>query len=481
MRIKLAESGRCETLVQRAQPGRTGQMNNQVDNQRERHNESQTGQLRRFEACHQTNENKIRRIVRIHKNSKHFFRKENRPTGRAVLDFLIRLLLACLPGRLVGLANGLIHSLKHDPKHSSKRSSTADHHHRRSFSALISSPFKMSNKANPSNLSHPHPCTIESTSLPAGPLGRCKFTFHIALNIALHIIQKLNHLLKSTSVRSFARSLDLCVPSDRPNQKHSKVNSDKPYHNLPTYGLRSNLSHRPLILMPLITLVLLCAPNVCHANESCFGGIETFEKTGMYDFNTEIKPRGTLLQQNDQALTRDCINQCKNQPICASFGLDYTRFICAAYTHSSSQTMAPNYPLRDKLQITNTTNYFEKVCYKGMSREEYQRICGLERLWAYERVLDAFLDGFEDLSIPGVANKEDCAKQCLIETNFSCRSADYDHSSKVCRLSREDRRTQPQAFRQVFGSKRDYLENQCAPPGRLCFLVVRFENHTMNK
>lgn len=121
--------------------------------------------------------------------------------------------------------------------------------------------------------------------------------------------------------------------------------------------------------------------------------------------------------------------------------------------------------MRDKLQSTNTTNYFEKVCYKGMSREEYQRICGLERLWAFERVVDSFLDGFEDLSVPSVANKEDCAKLCLIETTFSCRSADFDHQTKACRLSREDRRTQPQAFRQVFGSKRDYLENQCASAG----------------
>ena len=226
--------------------------------------------------------------------------------------------------------------------------------------------------------------------------------------------------------------------------------------------LRTKLNYKSLLV---IIFALFNALTICNANESCFGGIETFEKTAMFDYNTEIKPAGTLLQQMDQALTRDCINQCKNQPVCTSFGLDYTKFICAAYQYKSSQNLAPNHHLRDKLQLTNTTNYFEKVCYKGMSREEYQRICGLERLWAFERVMDAFLDGFEDLSIPSVASKEDCAKQCLIETTFNCRSADFDHTSKICRLSREDRRTQPQAFRQMFGSKRDYLENQCAAAG----------------
>lgn len=51
------------------------------------------------------------------------------------------------------------------------------------------------------------------------------------------------------------------------------------------------------LILILITFALLCNTDVCYANESCFGGIETFEKTAMIDFNTEIKPAGTLLQQ----------------------------------------------------------------------------------------------------------------------------------------------------------------------------------------
>jgi hypothetical protein len=42
-----------------------------------------------------------------------------------------------------------------------------------------------------------------------------------------------------------------------------------------------------------------------------------------------------------------------------------------------------------------------------------------------------------------------------------CRSAEFDESSSICRLSREDRRSQPAAFRRQPGSTVDYLENQC--------------------
>ncbi|CAK9252583.1 unnamed protein product [Sphagnum jensenii] len=204
--------------------------------------------------------------------------------------------------------------------------------------------------------------------------------------------------------------------------------------------------------------------------QNCFGGIETFEKTSMTDFDGNFSPAGTLLQQPDQALTRDCVNLCRQQPTCLSFGLDYTRFRCAAYSVNSIGR-------RNNLLSTNTTNFFEKVCYKGVPREEFQKVCGLERLWAFERVKNAFLDGFEEVTRSNIGSKEECAKACLMETGFTCRSADYDYVTRVCHLSREDRRTQPQAFRQVAGSSRDYIENQCAAPG---LSTAFFEAHNFH-
>lgn len=289
------------------------------------------------------------------------------------------------------------------------------------------------------------------------------------------LIRLIFNCLFSTFVNLFNLSLPLKCLNLFKLSTHSSIhyhsyiikmlNLNSFFNSVHKSRLKSN-NYSTLQLIFMITFTLLFLFPLSYANEACFGGIETFEKTAMLDFGSEIKPAGTLLQQTDQALTRDCIAQCKNQPICASFGLDYTKFICAAYKYTSTQNLGPNNSLRDKMQVTNTTNFFEKVCYKGMARDEYERICGLERLWAFERVVDSFLDGFEETKIHSVASKDDCAKLCLIETGFSCRSADFDHNTKVCRLSREDRRTQPQAFRQAFGSKRDYLENQCVAAGK---------------
>ena len=44
-------------------------------------------------------------------------------------------------------------------------------------------------------------------------------------------------------------------------------------------------------------------------------------------------------------------------------------------------------------------------------------------------------------------------------SRFSCRSATYDHLTRLCYLSEQDRFTQPESLVPRQGS--DYLENQC--------------------
>lgn len=215
--------------------------------------------------------------------------------------------------------------------------------------------------------------------------------------------------------------------------------------------------HKFITMMPVMIHMIMRSLFV--SGQNCFGGIETFEKVSMTDFDESFSPAGILLQQTDTALTRDCINLCKQQPSCLSFGLDYTKFRCAAYSINSTGR-------RGSLISTNTTNFFEKVCYRGLTREEYEKVCGFERLWTFERVQGAYLEGFEKLQLNNVASRSECAKACLMENSFACRSADYDEVLRICRLSKDDRRTQPQAFKIVPGSSREYIENQCAPPGQ---------------
>ncbi|KAK7068490.1 hypothetical protein SK128_019532, partial [Halocaridina rubra] len=114
---------------------------------------------------------------------------------------------------------------------------------------------------------------------------------------------------------------------------------------------------------------------------------------------------------------------------------------------------------KGSLNSKQGTNFFEKVCLRGV---DYNRLCGVERLWAFERVLDAFLDGFDNDTIPNVDSRVECMRLCLIKTEFVCRSAEYDSIQRICRLSPEDRRTRPTNFRTSPGANVDYLENQCA-------------------
>lgn len=242
------------------------------------------------------------------------------------------------------------------------------------------------------------------------------------------------------------------------NKSNSPSPKCHPLHS-PVATSLSNLLLRLLfhlfIMMPIVISMFLRSLSVSSTN--CFGGIESFEKVAMTDFSDSYTPAGILLQQPDQALTRDCINLCKQQSSCLSFSLDYVKFRCAAYSIPVRQSSVD-------LVTSNSSNFFEKVCYRGIPREEYEKICGLERLWTFERVASSFLEGKEQLQLNNIASRSECAKACLTESSFTCRSADYDTVLRICRLSKEDRRSSPESFKTVAGSSREYLENQCAPP-----------------
>ena len=96
----------------------------------------------------------------------------------------------------------------------------------------------------------------------------------------------------------------------------------------------------------------------------------------------------------------------------------------------------------------------------AVRQSQFNRLCNPERGWAFERVLDGGLDGYDHKTIPGTETRADCARLCLLEEDFDCRSAEYAAEKKRCVLSREDRRTQPEAFGTAPGV--DYIENQCA-------------------
>eukprot|EP00095_Tigriopus_kingsejongensis_P000115 maker-scaffold983_size73474-snap-gene-0.8 protein:Tk00115 transcript:maker-scaffold983_size73474-snap-gene-0.8-mRNA-1 annotation:"PREDICTED: uncharacterized protein LOC100909276" len=191
------------------------------------------------------------------------------------------------------------------------------------------------------------------------------------------------------------------------------------------------------------------------AQSECFGGVETYEKTAGTTVvcDSNCGSRG-LLTQPDTSVTRDCIAICKQSANCQSFTVDYLNSRCQSYDISTDSRSS-----RQMLQRDSIVNFFEKICLRGMRQNDFDNMCNSERGWAFERLLDSALDGFDHKMLNGVDSRGECARLCLIEVDFECRSAEFKIDSKSCILSREDRRTQPEAFRKTLGV--ELIENQC--------------------
>lgn len=215
------------------------------------------------------------------------------------------------------------------------------------------------------------------------------------------------------------------VTKRKVSKNHQQLSSSKvtpKYQPRKVTSRRRHHSFSPFKMMPVMIAMMMRSFLVSSQNQAtprdCFGGIETFEKVSMVDFDPATPPAGLLLSQPDQALTRDCINLCRQQPSCLSFALDYFRFRCAAYSVSSpgsspelpssrsgvtqssllgsnGQANRPGYRDKDRrrgrtgnrssgrtssaedtssrngkpyLIPSNSTNFFEKVCFKGVPR-----------------------------------------------------------------------------------------------------------------
>ena len=102
---------------------------------------------------------------------------------------------------------------------------------------------------------------------------------------------------------------------------------------------------------------------------------------------------------------------------------------------------------RSKLQTDSGVNFFEKLCLRGMKQSKFDNLCQGERGWAFERVVGGLLEGFNHKEINSIESRGECARLCLLEEEFPCRSAEYNRDNRRCILSRDDRRTQSEAFR----------------------------------
>src|SRR6266487_4337483 len=85
--------------------------------------------------------------------------------------------------------------------------------------------------------------------------------------------------------------------------------------------------------------------------------------------------------------------------------------------------------------------------------------------WAYERLIGYALTNFERKKFLS-RSREDCMEKCFIETEFECRSVNYNDKTDECSLSDMDRHTIPSDIARqryfINSSKEfDYIENNC--------------------
>lgn len=199
------------------------------------------------------------------------------------------------------------------------------------------------------------------------------------------------------------------------------------------------------------TALLLCALNGALACP----GVTSFMKFVFQEpLDTKSYAIGVLYEGLNEGLTAECVKICREQAECASFTMDYSNFVCRAFRNA----------YRTNIGLTNssTSNLFEKVCYENMSEAAFAAHCGADRLWSVELTVGAYLDGYASAALFN-ATRAECAAACV--SIRTCRSASHDSRTSTCRLSKENRWTQRQAFREAQHQAHTYLENQCAASG----------------
>ncbi|XP_050719660.1 uncharacterized protein LOC127000252 isoform X2 [Eriocheir sinensis] len=206
---------------------------------------------------------------------------------------------------------------------------------------------------------------------------------------------------------------------------------------MPQHNRRASLL---VIKLTLFSHLFTAASGQCR-------GTETFEKVSRATLEG-VERAPPLFTYSGGAVTAGCLDRCRESRSCSGFVVDYSREACFPL----SPVFPPAGPNPSPRPADYPVSYFQKLCLTGPA-------CG--KAWMLERVVGFEIDGYDDLVLTEVTSRVKCAELCLGERNLRCRSAEYHERDRVCRLSRQDRRTQPLSFRPS-SSFVHYIENQCA-------------------
>ncbi|XP_046865368.1 uncharacterized protein LOC6647167 [Drosophila willistoni] len=149
----------------------------------------------------------------------------------------------------------------------------------------------------------------------------------------------------------------------------------------------------------------------------------------------------------------DCLATCQKNKTCQS--VNYETGLCVLFSAHADQLPGA----LTKSQFPVFTIYAQKSCLS---------VKPCSRAWYVDRVQNYKLKTEVKRTV-SVSSRRECFELCLSETEFTCRSANYERVSGSCELSEMDRLTLAgtNAFQTMDGS--DYLENHCIEePNKLC-------------
>lgn len=219
-------------------------------------------------------------------------------------------------------------------------------------------------------------------------------------------------------------------------------------------------------LFRLLVVLILTLTDKVISGQECEHGVLSFQKVSQVLPNVEFNtPTGVLYEEPSHAITVECLSSCRQQTNCRAFVLDYSHSKCASYGQASTSD--------EQLTPFPSGSYFEKICHTGIEDQVHlHHVCPFNRAWTIERSPNSLLAAFT-MSQVVTSSAIECATVCLKESY--CRAASYEYASGKCYLSKESKRTQPQAFRSGINGW-TYIENQCTLPASLCSFDRKFNN-----
>lgn len=149
----------------------------------------------------------------------------------------------------------------------------------------------------------------------------------------------------------------------------------------------------------------------------------------------------------------DCLETCQGNESCQS--VNYETGLCVLF--GSNADVLPG--ALTKSQFPVFTIYAQKSCLG---------VKPCERAWCIDRVQNYRLTGYVK-SHQIVGSRQECFEICLGESDFPCRSANYNNATGDCELSSMDRLTLAGSNAFVTADGYDYMENNCIEePTKLC-------------